>query len=62
MIATMNVTNFVAIWFAGYVYEFFDWLVIRLDWPRSPIFAMMAVLILPVAVLYRPAQALPDVE
>jgi hypothetical protein len=34
----------------------FDWIVVDRGWPRSAIFAMMAVLLLPVAVFYR----LPD--
>jgi acyl-[acyl-carrier-protein]-phospholipid O-acyltransferase/long-chain-fatty-acid--[acyl-carrier-protein] ligase len=56
MIAVMNQTNFVAIMLAAPIYEVFDELVRRLDWPRSSIFAMIAVLMLPVAVFYR----LPD--
>ncbi len=56
MIAVMNQTNFFAIMVSGLVYYAFDWIVEGLDWPRSAIFAMMAVLLLPVAVFYR----LPD--
>ena len=56
MIAVMNQTNFVAILLSGVVYYLFDWMAGGLGWPRSSIFAMMAVLLLPVAVLYR----LPD--
>lgn len=53
MIAVMNQTNFLAIMLSGFVYYLFDWIVVGLDWPRSAIFAMMAVLLLPVALFYR---------
>jgi acyl-[acyl-carrier-protein]-phospholipid O-acyltransferase/long-chain-fatty-acid--[acyl-carrier-protein] ligase len=56
MIAVMNQTNFFAIMVSGLVYYAFDWIVEGMAWPRSAIFAMMAVLLLPVAVFYR----LPD--
>lgn len=59
MIATMNITNFIAIWLAGYLYEAFDALIIAMNWPRSPIFAFMAILILPVAIFYRPRTEQP---
>ncbi len=49
MIAVMNQTNFLAIMLSGFVYYLFDWIVVGMDWPRSTIFAMMAVLLLPVA-------------
>lgn len=53
MIAVMNQFNFTAIMLSGVVYGLFDEIVDAFNWPRSVIFAMMAVLILPVAVLYR---------
>jgi acyl-[acyl-carrier-protein]-phospholipid O-acyltransferase/long-chain-fatty-acid--[acyl-carrier-protein] ligase len=53
VIAVMNQTNFLAIMLSGFVYYLFDWIVEGLDWPRSAIFAMIAVLLLPVAVFYR---------
>lgn len=53
MIAVMNQTNFLAILLSGFVYYLFDWIVVQAGWPRSAIFAMMAVLLLPVAVFYR---------
>ncbi|NLF72849.1 MAG: MFS transporter [Candidatus Anammoximicrobium sp.] len=56
MIAVMNQTNFFAIMMSGFVYYGFDWIVEGMGWPRSAIFAMMAVLLLPVAACYR----LPD--
>lgn len=56
MIATMNVTNFVAIWVAGFVWDAFDWIVESLGWPRSVVFAFMAVCVLPVALFYRPRE------
>jgi MFS family permease len=54
MIAVMNQANFLAILLSGIIYGCFDALVIRLGWPRSPIFAMMALLVVPVLVLYHP--------
>jgi acyl-[acyl-carrier-protein]-phospholipid O-acyltransferase/long-chain-fatty-acid--[acyl-carrier-protein] ligase len=53
MIAVMNQANFIAIVMAGVIYTAFDKIVVSMVWPRSVIFAMMAVLILPVAVWYR---------
>lgn len=54
MIAVMNQANFVAILAAGPLYKGFDWIVETLGWPRSPIFAMMALLLVPLAIWYRP--------
>ena len=54
MIATMNIANFFAIWFAGVLYERFDSMLNALHWPRSTTFAFMAALTLPVALFYRP--------
>jgi acyl-[acyl-carrier-protein]-phospholipid O-acyltransferase/long-chain-fatty-acid--[acyl-carrier-protein] ligase len=53
MIAVMNQTNFVAIMLSGAVYTLFDRIVGACAWPRSTTFAMVAVLMLPVAVFYR---------
>jgi acyl-[acyl-carrier-protein]-phospholipid O-acyltransferase/long-chain-fatty-acid--[acyl-carrier-protein] ligase len=57
MIAVMNQANFLAVLMSGFTYGVFDELVVHLGWPRSPIFAMMAVLVLPVLVFYRPTFA-----
>jgi acyl-[acyl-carrier-protein]-phospholipid O-acyltransferase/long-chain-fatty-acid--[acyl-carrier-protein] ligase len=54
MIAVMNQANFLAILLSGVVYGIFDAVVVSLGWPRSPIFAMMALLVLPVLLLYHP--------
>ena len=54
MIAVMNFVNFIAILFSGVLYGLFDQIVQRQGWPRSSIFAMMAAIVLPLAVLYRP--------
>jgi len=54
MIAVMNQANFAAILLASPVYLLFDRLVVWLQWPRSPMFALTALLMLPVALLYRP--------
>jgi acyl-[acyl-carrier-protein]-phospholipid O-acyltransferase/long-chain-fatty-acid--[acyl-carrier-protein] ligase len=53
MIAVMNQANFVAIMLSGAVYTLFDRIVGACGLPRSTTFAMMAVLILPVAIFYR---------
>ncbi len=54
MIAVMNQANFLAILLSGVVYGAFDAIVVQLGWPRSPIFAMMALLVIPVLILYHP--------
>jgi acyl-[acyl-carrier-protein]-phospholipid O-acyltransferase/long-chain-fatty-acid--[acyl-carrier-protein] ligase len=53
IIAIMNQANFVAILASGVLYSLFDQIVVHMAWPRSAIFAMMAVLMLPVALCYR---------
>lgn len=53
MIAVMNQANFVAIAFSGVVYWAFDRWIDAADWPRSSLFALMALLFLPVACWYR---------
>jgi len=57
MIAVMNLTNFIAILLSGAIYMAFDRLIEAAGWPRSILFALNAMLILPVAVLYRPNNA-----
>jgi len=54
MIAVMNFVNFIAILFSGVLYGLFDRIVEGQGWPRSTIFAMMAAIVLPLAILYRP--------
>jgi acyl-[acyl-carrier-protein]-phospholipid O-acyltransferase/long-chain-fatty-acid--[acyl-carrier-protein] ligase len=54
MIAVMNLLNFIAIFLAGPVYKLFDVIANSASLPRSSIFAMAALLILPVALFYRP--------
>ncbi len=54
MIAVMNFVNFIAILFSGVLYGLFDRIVEGQGWPRSAIFAMMAAIVLPLAILYRP--------
>ena len=56
MIAVMNQANFSAILLSAGVYWFFDRIVTVLDWNRSPIFALTALVMLPTAVLYRGEQ------
>ena len=54
MIAVMNQANFVAIMMSGVVYGTFSRLIVALEWPRSPVFGLMALLILPLLLFYRP--------
>jgi acyl-[acyl-carrier-protein]-phospholipid O-acyltransferase/long-chain-fatty-acid--[acyl-carrier-protein] ligase len=54
MIAVMNLTNFIAILLSGVIYLGLDRLLVTAGWPRSVLFGFNALLILPVAVLYRP--------
>src|SRR5436190_18257611 len=56
MIAVMNLTNFIAILLSGLIYLGLDRLITAAGWPRSVLFAFNAMLILPVAVLYRPRE------
>ena len=53
MIAVMNQANFLAIVISGAVYILLDQLINAVDGPRSAVFAAMALLFLPVALLYR---------
>jgi len=53
MIAVMNQANFFAIVMSGVLYMILDRFVIAMDWPRSTLFAAMALLFLPVAIFYR---------
>lgn len=45
--------NFIAIMLSGLIYKFFDGVVVDRGWPRSTVFAMMALMTLPVAIFYR---------
>jgi MFS family permease len=56
-IATTNLANWVAIIASAGVYFTFDVVVRRLDVPRATVFALTALLMLPVAVFYRPGMA-----
>jgi MFS family permease len=53
MIAVMNQANFLAIVVSGVVYMLIDGLITAMGWPRSALFAAMAFIFLPVAILYR---------
>jgi acyl-[acyl-carrier-protein]-phospholipid O-acyltransferase/long-chain-fatty-acid--[acyl-carrier-protein] ligase len=54
MIAVMNLTNFIAILLSGAIYMAASALIDAAKLPRSVLFAFNALLILPVALLYRP--------
>ncbi len=53
MIAVMNQANFFAIVLSGVVYIVLDALIDWAGWPRSAVFAAMAILFLPVAIFFR---------
>lgn len=53
MIGVMNLANFSTILLAGVIYAVCDWIVGEQGWPRSAIFAIMAAMVLPVALLYK---------
>ncbi|WP_404304433.1 MFS transporter [Neorhodopirellula lusitana] len=53
MIAVMNQANFFAIVLSGAVYFALDRIIEAGGWPRSTVFAAMALLFLPVAIFYR---------
>jgi acyl-[acyl-carrier-protein]-phospholipid O-acyltransferase/long-chain-fatty-acid--[acyl-carrier-protein] ligase len=53
MIAVMNQANFFAIVLSGLVYMLLDGVITSAAWPRSYLFAAMAMLFLPVAIFYR---------
>ncbi len=61
MIAVMNQANFFAIVGSGLLYMALDQLIEAMNWPRSVVFAAMALLFLPVAMFYRlePSQPQP---
>ena len=54
-IAFMNQANFTAIMLSGAVYTLFERLVGALGWPHSIMFAFNGLMLLPLAVLYRPS-------
>ena len=59
MIAVMNQANFTAILLSGVVYGLFDLIIRAADWNRCTIFAFTALLMLPVALFYRPSNDQP---
>lgn len=54
LIATQNFLNWIAIILSGAIYWGFNELVIINDWPRSTVFFLTALFMLPIAVFYRP--------
>jgi MFS family permease len=59
MIATMNLANWIAILMSAGLYFVFGWVLNRLHWPTSTMFAFTAAILLPMAIFYRPkAEAL----
>lgn len=62
-IATMNFSNFIAIFLSGAIYWLFNWIVSTANWPSSTVFFFTALLVLPVALLYKlpgPEEATSD--
>jgi acyl-[acyl-carrier-protein]-phospholipid O-acyltransferase/long-chain-fatty-acid--[acyl-carrier-protein] ligase len=61
MIATMNQCTWVGIILGSVLYGVCIWVLDRTGWPRSTIFVVTAVLMLPVAIFYRPKdEKLPE--
>jgi acyl-[acyl-carrier-protein]-phospholipid O-acyltransferase/long-chain-fatty-acid--[acyl-carrier-protein] ligase len=61
MIATMNQCTWIGIIIGAMIYGISIWVLDKTGWPRSTIFAVTAVLMLPVAILYRPKdEPLPE--
>ncbi len=60
MIAVMNQANFLAILLSGVLYGLFSRFIVAMEWPRSPLFALMAILILPVLLFYHPTLSNSD--
>ena len=58
-IATVNLANWIAIIASAGIYAAFDAIVRALDVPRATIFALTALLMLPVALFYRPQSLNP---
>lgn len=54
MIATMNIANWIAIMVSALLYGACEEILTYWRWPRSTLFAFTALLMLPVALLYRP--------
>lgn len=53
MIATMNQANFVGILVSGPLYQLFEAISAKMQWPICSVFLMMSLLVLPLAALYR---------
>ncbi|MCA9200744.1 MAG: MFS transporter [Planctomycetales bacterium] len=56
MIAVMNLANFTAILLSGVIYGMFDKVIAAQGWPRSHMFLLMAFLLLPMVLFYRPKE------
>lgn len=59
MIATMNQVNFIGILISGPLYQAFESVAGKARWPVCSVFWMMAILVLPVAAVYRLKSRLP---
>lgn len=53
MIGTMNQANFIGILCSGILYQIFQWISLKLGWPISSVFWMLALMVLPLAIFYR---------
>ncbi len=49
----MNQANFVGILISGPLYQLFEAIAARIEWPVCSVFWMMSLLILPLAIFYR---------
>jgi MFS family permease len=55
MIATQNLLNWIGICASGGIYFIADWFLQRAGWPNNGVFALTALLMLPIALFYRPS-------
>lgn len=56
VIGAMNLVNWIGILFSAEIYAYFDWMREAADAPHSAIFGATALLLLPVALFYRPRE------
>jgi acyl-[acyl-carrier-protein]-phospholipid O-acyltransferase/long-chain-fatty-acid--[acyl-carrier-protein] ligase len=55
MIATQNLLNWIGIMLSAVIYSLLGKLAVAGNWPQSSVFAMTALLMVPIVLLYRPA-------
>lgn len=56
MIATQNLLNWIGIFLSAGIYSLAEWTLRTLQWPNNGVFGLTALLLLPIAVWYRPTK------